>query len=317
MTILLVASGGGHLRELHSLATRLELDDDRLWVTYESDMSTSLLAGENVVWVRYAPPRDLWAVAAEIPAAVRTLRRHRPRLAVSTGASLAVLWLPAAAAHGARSHYIETATRVAGPSMSMRLLRAAPGVRLHTQTTRWTRRRVGYVGSVFDGYTNHSRLLALGPGPLRIFVTVGTTQVYQFSRLITRVLEIAPPGSEILWQVAPADVENAPEGAQVRMTSEEIFKAHRWADVVIAHAGVGSALTAFDTGHCPVLVPRRVQYKEHVDDHQLQLADDLAARDLAVVVEADELELDHLIAAAARTVRPNSAVPKLELAAAS
>ena len=36
--------------------------------------------------------------------------------------------------------------------------------------------------------------------------------------------------------------------------------ARRWpdADVVVAHAGVGTALAAFEVGKCPVLVPRRL-----------------------------------------------------------
>ena len=47
------------------------------------------------------------------------------------------------------------------------------------------------------------------------------------------------------------------------------------ADLVIAHAGIGSALTAFDAGLCPVLLPHSAARGEHVDDHQQLIADDL------------------------------------------
>ena len=73
--------------------------------------------------------------------------------------------------------------------------------------------------------------------------------------------------------------------------------------MLVAHAGVGTALAAFEVGKCPVLVPRRVAHGEHVDDHQTQIAAELSNRGLAVSVEADALTLDHLVAAAAKQVR--------------
>jgi UDP-N-acetylglucosamine transferase subunit ALG13 len=54
---------------------------------------------------------------------------------------------------------------------------------------------------------------------------------------------------------------------------------HR-ADVVISHAGVGSMITAIRNGKKPVVVPRLARFGEHVDDHQLELAEQFAARDL-------------------------------------
>ena len=74
------------------------------------------------------------------------------------------------------------------------------------------------------------------------------------------------------------------------------------ADLVVAHAGVGAALAAFEVGKCPLLVPRRRAREEHIDDHQTQIAAELGERGVAVSAEADALTLDHLIAAAATRV---------------
>ena len=74
----------------------------------------------------------------------------------------------------------------------------------------------------------------------------------------------------------------------------------RDADVVITHAGVGSAVTAIRAGKKPVLVPRLARYGEHVDDHQLQIAERLAEFGLAVVC-APEAQVDGLIAEARET----------------
>jgi UDP-N-acetylglucosamine transferase subunit ALG13 len=76
------------------------------------------------------------------------------------------------------------------------------------------------------------------------------------------------------------------------------------ADLVVAHAGVGSALEALSAGRCPVLVPRRKAFGEHVDDHQSDIAAELAGRGLCIAREADELSEADLLDAAARTVRP-------------
>jgi UDP-N-acetylglucosamine transferase subunit ALG13 len=76
----------------------------------------------------------------------------------------------------------------------------------------------------------------------------------------------------------------------------------RGADVVVAHAGVGTALAAFEVGKQPVLVPRRLAHGEHVDDHQIQIAGELGTRGLALSVEAGALTLDHLLSAASSRV---------------
>ncbi len=87
----------------------------------------------------------------------------------------------------------------------------------------------------------------------------------------------------------------------------------READVVVAHAGVGTALAALEVGKCPVLVPRRLAHGEHVDDHQTQIAGELSRRGLALTVDADALTLDHLLEAAGRTVGAPADPPAFEL----
>jgi UDP-N-acetylglucosamine transferase subunit ALG13 len=62
------------------------------------------------------------------------------------------------------------------------------------------------------------------------------------------------------------------------------------------------------------LVPREHQYGEHVDDHQRQIAAQLAARGLAVSRDASQLQLDDVLAAARRTVVRSADPPPLRLA---
>jgi UDP-N-acetylglucosamine transferase subunit ALG13 len=61
----------------------------------------------------------------------------------------------------------------------------------------------------------------------------------------------------------------------------------RWtqqAQLVISHAGVGNVKSANQYGKMPILVPRVSALKEHIDNHQIELAEMMTSAGLAVVV---------------------------------
>jgi UDP-N-acetylglucosamine transferase subunit ALG13 len=73
--------------------------------------------------------------------------------------------------------------------------------------------------------------------------------------------------------------------------------------VVITHAGAGATLTCIQQGKSPIMVPRRAQHGEHVDDHQLPFTEKMQNIGLASVVhEMSELE-PAIVAARGRTVK--------------
>jgi UDP-N-acetylglucosamine--N-acetylmuramyl-(pentapeptide) pyrophosphoryl-undecaprenol N-acetylglucosamine transferase len=302
MRALFVANGGGHLKELIHLSQRLPFPvDESLWVTFDSPQSRSLLRGQEVRYVRYSSPRDGWATLVNFMAAIRILRRDRFDVAVSTGATVAVSFLPLARLLGTPSHYVESATRSDGPSLTGRLLRWAPGVQLYTQHASWAGGRWRFAGSVFDQFesTTEPDRAAIE----RVVVTVGASETYSFERLIRGLLPLVPPGADILWQTGCADVEGLGIDARRQVPALELEAAMRDADLVISHAGVGSALSALESGRRPVLVPRERSFGEHVDDHQFQIAEDLGVRNLAVARRVDELRVEDLEEAATSRVR--------------
>ena len=302
MRALFVANGGGHLKELLHLSQRLPFQvDESLWVTFDSPQSRSLLRDHEVCYVRYSSPRDGWATLVNAVAAARILRRDRFDVALSTGATVAVSFLPLARLFGIPSHYIESAARVDGPSLTGRLLRWAPGVQLHTQYASWADGRWGYTGSVFDQFESTP---STDPTPIeRVVVTVGASETYRFDRLIRALVPLLPAGVDVLWQTGSADVEGLGIDTRRQVPALELEAAMVDADLVISHAGIGSALTALESGHKPVLVPRERAFDEHVDDHQFQVALDLESRQLAVARRVDELRIEDLEEAAAHRVR--------------
>ena len=311
MTVLLVCSGGGHLKQLHELVPRLGLaGEDRLWVTFDSGLSRDLLAGEDVVVARHAVPRDARAVAANTAQSIGVLRGRRFSAAVSTGASPAVPYLVQTAARRIPSHYVETAARAAGPSLTGRILARVPGVTTYTQYPAWSSEQWHYGGSVFDAYrVGEPRT----PGPLRrVVVSLGTAESYGFRRLLDRLVPLLA-GAEVTWQTGATDVSGLGIEGHDKLPHDQLSRAIAEADAVVSHAGTGAALTALEHGHRPVLVPRRVAHHEHVDDHQQQIAAELARRELAVAREVEDLDLAALTEAGSRSVVRSAAPPPFRL----
>ena len=307
---LLVASAGGHLKQLHRLRPRLPgLDGELIWVTWDCAQSRSLLRDEHVVYVRETAPRDVVTILRNSDRAASLLRRHRVRSVISTGSQVVVPFMALGRAQGASCHFIESAARREGPSLTGRIVRRIPGVRYYTQ---YPGGRAPYAGSVFDGFASGPR--ADAPTSIRKAVVVLGTMPHGFRRLVERLAPLLGPGVEVLWQVGTTDTSGLGIDAHRSIPAHDLTAAMREADVVVAHAGVGAALDALEVGHHPVLVPRRVDRGEHVDDHQPEVAAALAARGLATVCDADGLTGHDLLAAASRQVTELAAPAAMELA---
>ena len=139
-----------------------------------------------------------------------------------------------------------------------------------------------------------------------IFVTVGTREE-PFDRLVERIDELASElDDEIHVQLGHTDYE--PENVEwFRFTDEEtIRRLYAETDVVVAHAGAGTVLTALSNGKPIVLVPRYEEYGEAQNYHQLDLAEALESRDaIFVVYEIDDLSgnIESALAASDRVER--------------
>jgi UDP-N-acetylglucosamine--N-acetylmuramyl-(pentapeptide) pyrophosphoryl-undecaprenol N-acetylglucosamine transferase len=311
MRALLIAGPGGHIRELHALRPRFRPSvDDPLWITGDTVQTRSLLAGERACFLE-SRPRDLGRVLANAVSARRLLRGERFDVMVSTGSSIALSFLPLSDANGVRGHYIESATRVDGPSLTGRLIRRIPGVRCYSQESEWGR---GWrcSGSVFDGFHVERRPEEVRP-IRRIAVTLGSWS-QGFRALVDRMLTIVPPGVEVRWQTGHTRVDDLDLRADPWLTVAAMTHLLRSSDVVVTHGGVGAVLDALEAGRCPVVVPRRREAGEQIDDHQAQLAEMLEHRGLVIARSCLELSFADLLEAGARTVTCPGPPPAFELA---
>jgi UDP-N-acetylglucosamine transferase subunit ALG13 len=326
MTTLFIATTGGHLTQLDSLAGRISANggpnDDSVWVTHANEQSRSMLADRDVEFVPYVGVRSVPDVLRCIPDARRLMERRKLTRAVSTGSGIALGYLPYLAARGVECHYIESATRVNAPSLTGRVLQWVPGVRTYTQYPQWADRSWEYAGSVFDGYEPVGSVRAPA-GVVRVVVTVGAATEYPFRRLFEHLAPLlAPAGAlaeatglpvEVLWQTGDTPVGDLPIDATPVLPAARLAAALREADIVISHAGTGSALAALDAGRYPILAIRDSARGEQVDDHQHQLATELARRGLALHRDPDSITTNDMLTTLQTCIRRAASPPPFEL----
>ncbi len=300
--VLLVASTGGHLFQLTRLAPRLGLSPDSEWVTFDTPQSRSLLKGKVVHHVPYVAPRD-WKNIVRAHHQTRNLR-HDFDATLSTGAGLALAILPAMALRGRKTVFIESISRVQGPSMTGRMLSRLPHIGMYSQhpydADPWLQGP-----SVLSTYRAdppaegaETRL------PQRIYVTLGTIKPYRFDRLVDLVkgYVTAHPGTEVRWQLGCSDRDDLPGEVHAEMSSEAFCDSIGWADLVVAHSGVGVAMNILDAGRMPVLLARDPAKGEHVDTHQQQIFHYLVERNLAADAEVVFRDDEALARTAAVTI---------------
>ena len=129
-----------------------------------------------------------------------------------------------------------------------------------------------------------------------IVVTIGTNE-QPFDRLVRAAAALSEV-EDVLVQYGASRVPHG-RGEWVEFLSfDELTERMREARAVVCHAGVGSIMLARRCGHRPVVVPRRVQLGEAVDDHQLQMARRLDAAGIVTLVE-DERDLAAAVGAGA------------------
>ena len=130
-----------------------------------------------------------------------------------------------------------------------------------------------------------------------IFLTLGTHE-QPFERALDLVLPLAG-AEEVVVQHGETPPRPAVKNVRwLRYTDYEAVTALMTrASVVIAHAGVGSIITALHAGRTPVVLARLPEHGEHVDDHQRQIAGSFAERGFVVPHEPGD-DLTATIAAA-------------------
>ena len=118
-----------------------------------------------------------------------------------------------------------------------------------------------------------------------IFVTVGTHE-QQFDRLIRKVDDLVADGTitePVFIQTGYCVYE--PQHCEWAhfVPAPEMLGRMESADVIVTHGGPSSFIEAIAAGKVPVVVPRRAEYGEHVNDHQVDFVLEVAERKGGIV----------------------------------
>lgn len=124
-----------------------------------------------------------------------------------------------------------------------------------------------------------------------IFVTVGTHE-QQFNRLISYIDELKGCGiiqEEVIMQIGFSTYEPKHCKWSKLLTHKDLKQYVEDARIVITHGGPASFVMPLQYGKIPVVVPRKKEYGEHVNDHQVDFCEKLAKR-MGNIILVDQVE---------------------------
>lgn len=273
--------------------------ENRTWVTFDHPQSRTLLAGETVHFVDYIASRGVSAAVSVLPAFRKIIQEEKPDLVISTGAAIAVPAAIAAKLRRVPFTYIESVSRFDGPSLSGKLVRLIPGTDLYTQHPSWSSRKWKVGPNVLGNY--ESKPYA-GNSVQRVFISLGTIKPYRFDRAINALSKIIPDTVTVRLQYGSTTGTYGHWEATESIEGDKFKENLQWADAVILHAGVGSALNSLDQGKIPLLLVRDSARHEHVDNHQEQIARCLVDLGLAHCPSLEDITWEDIQSVAQRRV---------------
>lgn len=121
-----------------------------------------------------------------------------------------------------------------------------------------------------------------------ILVTLGT-QKFQMDRLVKAIDELALVIEEDIF-IQLGHSTYIPQNCEYQefVDAVEFQKMIESCSILITHSGVGTIMRGIHAKRPVVVVPRLAKYREHVDDHQVQIA--CAFEEKGCVLKCEEIE---------------------------
>ena len=128
-----------------------------------------------------------------------------------------------------------------------------------------------------------------------IFVTVGTHE-QPFARLVAYMDKWAANHEEsVIIQTGFSTYEPKNCQWQKLFPYQEMLKNVAEARIVITHGGPSSFIMPLQIGKIPIVVPRRAEFNEHVNDHQVEFVKAVAERQRTIIVVEDVNKLEEML----------------------
>lgn len=126
-----------------------------------------------------------------------------------------------------------------------------------------------------------------------VLVLLGT-QANDFSRLLKEIEKLIIDGTikeEVIVQAGSTKYESKYMKQFDMIAKEEIEDLKKQANYIITHGGVGSIVSCIKMGKKVVAVPRLAKYSEHVNNHQIQIIENMQQKGyIEGVIDIEELK---------------------------
>lgn len=138
-----------------------------------------------------------------------------------------------------------------------------------------------------------------------IFVTVGTHE-QPFDRLIIAIDELKKCGiitEEVIVQVGYSNYKPQYCEWHKMIPYDDMNKYISEARIVITHGGPASFIAALQVGKIPIVVPRKFEFDEHINNHQVEFVNQVAERNKNIIPVYDIEDLGKCIVDYPNTVK--------------
>jgi UDP-N-acetylglucosamine transferase subunit ALG13 len=130
-----------------------------------------------------------------------------------------------------------------------------------------------------------------------IFVTVGTHE-QPFNRLVKAIDKLKKDGvitEDVIMQTGYSTYEPKYCKWDKLIPYDQMVKNVEDARIVITHGGPASFIMPLQIGKTPIVVPRQKKFNEHVNNHQVEFAKNVAERMGTIIPVEDINKLEEVI----------------------
>ena len=127
---------------------------------------------------------------------------------------------------------------------------------------------------------------------MKTLVTVGASSAFNFIRLLEIIDELCDEeiieSDELLVQANEDDYTPRNYTIVKLLENDKLIQEMKNADLIIAHGGTGTVTTALKMNKKTIVFPRRKEYGELIDNHQLDLCNLFRERNYLLVANDKE-----------------------------
>lgn len=273
ITICFSCSTGGHLSQLLELRSIMD-NYNHFFVTFKNKPSMMLSKTNEVHFVKN-PERNILFFIECFLQTMKIFMRCRPDVIVTTGAGVAFPACIISKILGKKLIFIEDICRINNPSTFGRLVYPISDLTI----VQWKSllkfyKKAIYGGQLFDFSFNPRFANTKGD---YIFITIGTHNM-EFKRLLEGIDNMISSGSisnKVIAQIGHSRYKPNNYRHFSFIPYQKYLSLLKSSKLVITHGGIGSIRQCLDYNKKTIVFPRRKEFREHIDNHQLEITREL------------------------------------------